>query len=325
MEIPLGDIFLHPTIAELADRIRRGQSPAPDAAESFSPLACIQAHGRKPPMFFVHIARGDVFCYAELSRALGPDYPFYGLRAFGLDPGTSPLTRVEDMAAAYIDAIQSVYPHGPYIIGGHSRGGVVAYEMAQQFKARGEDIPAIIFIDAFAPDFLERPENLWDYFMQFKHVVAVDDIPDFYSRIRGIDIRNGMDGVKADFLSLSRNEQLDVMLEGAKRSNVFDEDISDVDTALQRRIVRVAVESGLSVARYQSMKPYEGRIILFRATDNLFVKHFAVRMDDDPALGWGRHANHIETHDIDGADHASIVQHPYVARLAQKLADRLQR
>ena len=262
-EIPMGEIFIRPTVSELAERIASGATPENDPTQPFSPLACIQPYGDKVPLFFMHIARGDVFCYAELARKIGREHPFYGLRAFGLDPGTSPLSRIEDMAAKYIEAIRSVYPKGPYVIGGHSRGGVISYEMAQQLLDSGESVPLLVFIDAFAPDYLERPKNLWENFLQFKHVIDMEKIPAFYSEIRGDASIKGIDDARVDFLSLSEDEKLDVIWQGAMKSKMLDEDITDVDTDLQRRILKVSVESSLSVAKYQNIRPYSGRIAFF--------------------------------------------------------------
>jgi len=73
---------------------------------------------------------GDVFAYLDLARHLGPDQPFYGLRAAGLDGEREPRTRIEDMAAAYVAAIREAQPAGPYRIGGWSMGGVVAWEIS---------------------------------------------------------------------------------------------------------------------------------------------------------------------------------------------------
>lgn len=315
VEIALGEIFLHPTIRELSDKIRSGF----ESKTAFSPLACIQSNGNKTPLFFMHIARGDVFCYAQLSRYIGNEHPFYGLRAFGLDPGTQALTSIPEMAAAYVNAIREVYPAGPYVIGGHSRGGVIAYEMAQQLLEDGQDIPLLVFIDAFAPEYLERPTDLWEYFMQFKHIVDLSELAAFYGKIRRLDSMVDLDEAREDFDALSYDEKLSVIWNGAVESGLLDDEMMDVDEAIQNRILNVAVTSGLSVAQYKNIKPYSGKIAFFRATDNIFVKKFGMKTKNDPAMGWGKYASNIDIYDIEGADHASIVQSPYVEVLAQKL------
>ena len=83
---------------------------------------------------------GNVLMFGRLSQLLGPDQPFYGLQARGLDGKKKPFTDVSEMAAHYIEEIRSVRPAGPYLIGGTCTGGVVAHEMAQQLSARGERV-----------------------------------------------------------------------------------------------------------------------------------------------------------------------------------------
>src|SRR6185503_2382423 len=72
----------------------------------------------------------------------------YGLQARGLDENQVPHTRIEEMAAHYLEAIRSVQPDGPYLLGGWSMGGVVAYEMAQQLAAQGQQVSLLALLDA---------------------------------------------------------------------------------------------------------------------------------------------------------------------------------
>jgi len=51
------------------------------------------------------------------------------------------------MAARYLEDVRAIQPRGPYVLGGHSAGGVIAYEMAQQLLASGEDVPLLLMVD----------------------------------------------------------------------------------------------------------------------------------------------------------------------------------
>ncbi|MEP7184190.1 MAG: thioesterase domain-containing protein, partial [Betaproteobacteria bacterium] len=42
-------------------------------------------------------------------------------------------------------------PHGPYVIGGHCAGGLVALEIARRLLDAGEDVPLVFIVDASAP------------------------------------------------------------------------------------------------------------------------------------------------------------------------------
>jgi acyl transferase domain-containing protein/thioesterase domain-containing protein len=126
-------------------------------ATGWSPLVEIQsgkgaAGGAVRPSFFcVHGAGGNVLNFRDLAVRLGPDQPFYGLQARGVDGKQPPLVRVEDMAALYISEIRRLQPHGPYFLGGYSGGGVIAFEMAQQLRRAGEQTAMLVFIDTFCP------------------------------------------------------------------------------------------------------------------------------------------------------------------------------
>ena len=126
-------LFRAPTIESLAEVLNEE-----GCAVQWESLVAIQPSGTKPPFFAVPGVGGNVLVFAQLSRLLGPDQPFYGLQARGLDGMRRPFTSVPEMATHYIQEIKSVRPVGPYLIGGTCTGGVVAYEMAQQLSARGE-------------------------------------------------------------------------------------------------------------------------------------------------------------------------------------------
>src|SRR5207302_2028496 len=107
--------------------------------------------GERPPLFCTHGAGANVLCFEELARHLPPDQPFYGLQSPGLDGTTPPVQQVEEMAAWYVDEIRAVQAHGPYYLAGCSMGGVVAFEMAQQLVAAGEEVAFLGLLDTTCP------------------------------------------------------------------------------------------------------------------------------------------------------------------------------
>lgn len=142
VKLPLAILFEAPTIAELARILHREISES-----GCSSLVAIQPCGSRPPFFCIHGAGGNVLMYHDLSHHLGPDQPFYGLQSQGLDGASSPLTRIEDMAALYVKEIRKVRPHGPYFLGGYCMGGTIAFEMARQLDAEGETIALLALFD----------------------------------------------------------------------------------------------------------------------------------------------------------------------------------
>ncbi|HEX6039914.1 amino acid adenylation domain-containing protein [Longimicrobium sp.] len=146
VELPLAALFEHPTVRGLAERVDGGAG-----SRAWSPLVAIQPDGGRVPLFFVHPVGGEVLCYADLARALGPDQPFYGLQAGDLTRLGETEASIEEMAARYVEAIRRVRPRGPYLLGGWSFGGFVAFEMARQLAAQGEAVPLVTMIDTRGP------------------------------------------------------------------------------------------------------------------------------------------------------------------------------
>jgi amino acid adenylation domain-containing protein len=142
--LPLATLFQAPTVEQLARAVRNEGWPAP-----WSSLVMIQGKGTRRPFFCVHAAGGNVLEYHDLARLLGPDQPFYGLQAKGLNGKDEPHTSIGEMAAHYINEMREVQPEGPYLIGGRSSGGTVAFEMACQLKAQGEEVALLALLDVY--------------------------------------------------------------------------------------------------------------------------------------------------------------------------------
>jgi thioesterase domain-containing protein/non-ribosomal peptide synthetase component F len=141
-KLPLSVLFEAQTIAQLAKVLQTDS-----ASSDWSPLVAIQPNGSRPPFFCIHGGGGNVLIYRDLSRHVGSDQPFYGLQAQGLDGERPPLTTIEAMASLYANEIRRVQPHGPYHLGGYCTGGTVAYEMAQQLRAQGEEVALLALFD----------------------------------------------------------------------------------------------------------------------------------------------------------------------------------
>jgi oxalate---CoA ligase len=143
--------------------IVRAPTPAAMAREIFSDIGAghwgavpLQESGSRRPIFFVHPGDGDVLAYALLARKLGEDQPSYALRARGIDDGSAVQTTLAEMATDYVEEIRRIQPRGPYILGGFCLGGAVAFEMAGQLDAAGEQVAGLLLLDPRFP----RPQGL---------------------------------------------------------------------------------------------------------------------------------------------------------------------
>ncbi|EYF02912.1 hybrid non-ribosomal peptide synthetase/type I polyketide synthase [Chondromyces apiculatus] len=102
-------------------------------------------------LFLIQPIGGTVFSYVPLARALGVGIPVYGIRASGMEPGEPVLDDVGEMALRYLQELRTIQPSGPYTLGGHSAGGVIAHEMARQLVAAGERIALLALLDTPSP------------------------------------------------------------------------------------------------------------------------------------------------------------------------------
>jgi thioesterase domain-containing protein len=94
---------------------------------------------------------GNVLCYLDLARHLAPDQPFYALQTPDPEEGEERLTSIEAMAASYLRELRRLQPAGPYRLGGWSMGGLVAFEMARQLEAEGQELELVALIDTLPP------------------------------------------------------------------------------------------------------------------------------------------------------------------------------
>ncbi|AGC46603.1 3-oxoacyl-ACP reductase [Myxococcus stipitatus DSM 14675] len=171
--VPLSAPLAHPTIRKLGAYLsqlegvslpERADSAARRTPESTQSGPCpellsVNAKGQARPSFWFHGAPGLAQMYYRLSDSLGPEYPFYALQARGVDGRSAPFTTLRGMMDHYIDAIRRVQPHGPYVLGGYSFGGLLAFEAAQQLKQRGEEVQHLIMFDTYPPELLEAFER----------------------------------------------------------------------------------------------------------------------------------------------------------------------
>jgi thioesterase domain-containing protein/acyl carrier protein len=161
VDFPISILFEAPTIRACArlieDRIGPQEVGAPAAraepARRFTHLVPMHRGegGAKTPFFLVAGMFGNVLNLRHLAHLLGEDRPFFGLQARGLYGGDAPHDDLTEAARDMIAEIRQVQPHGPYLLGGFSGGGITAYEMAQQLQAAGETVSLVILLDTPLP------------------------------------------------------------------------------------------------------------------------------------------------------------------------------
>ena len=143
----LSTLFAKPTIEQLAEALQGGE----EATQGKNRVRPVRADGSRRPFFFLHgdWTGGAFYCFA-LARACGPDQPFYVLEPCTFDDNEGAPT-VEAIARAHIEAMRGVQARGPYRLGGFCNGGLLAYEMARQLEAAGEQVEFLGLINPSEP------------------------------------------------------------------------------------------------------------------------------------------------------------------------------
>ena len=285
--LPLATLFTESTIENQATLLG-----TTNKIQFNSPLVPIEKSGNLTPFFLIHPVGGNVLCYADLARHLGNDRPIYGLQSPGLYGNSEPLTSIEDMAACYIKAIQTIQPQGPYYLGGWSLGGVIAWSMAQQLKKSGEEVSLLALIDSYAPTVLQSTEET-DKTMLMK--AFAEDLGRLYETELLI--------ADKDFQSGSWEGQLQQILERAKQENILP---PEIDIQQMGQIFQVFQANLQAMYDYQP-QPYDGQVVLFCALDEGLVQ------------GWHNLAvGRLDTYTIPG-DHYTMLREAQVHILATQL------
>jgi amino acid adenylation domain-containing protein len=300
-----------PKLAELAKAIN-------DEQRLDGPVTALQAKGNETAIFFLHNDEGRGLYTHALARALGTERPFYAVHRDGFDAGRAP--SVEELAASGTQALRSVRPKGPYVIGGHCNGGMIALEMARQLRESGEEVELVVMVDTRAPSLrarlrrriagalgplrspvirgLEQQARLW------ARVYREMGWRAHYYRERAVMF--GRAGIREQ-VALARRKLASTR--GAEPSDQargfrFHADLPALDsTRTQRRAIR----------RYAPPR-YTGRVALFRAEEFPAPK---------PDLGWSALLPRLEVVVVPGDHHSCITRH--VATFAARLEEALRR
>ena len=298
--LDLSTVMSAPTVAQLA-AVLRSDGP------SSTLLVPIQRHGSRPPLFCIHGGGGHVLRLRDLVLGLGPDQPIYGLRA-PLFNGYHDSISVEKLAKAYLREVCAAQPQGPYCLAGPSFGGLIAYEMATELAARGEQVALLALFDTGNQAFwrsLPFFESL-----RFRMLRQRERIESHRERFKA-EKAGGPGQLIAEVFRSARTRCGDLLWRAAY--------------ALCRwthqplpRALRSNLKVFTRAAKIYQPRPYPGRVVLFKAEEQ------QGQYGPDPTMGWGVVAlGGVEIHTVAG-DHTSMFRKPRVYQLGDKLRERLE-
>jgi amino acid adenylation domain-containing protein len=260
------------------------------------------------PFFLVHDIGGDIFGFGPLARLIGPDQPFYGLQARGLDGIQEPFTQMEMMAAYYVEEILKMQPEGPYLLGGYSLGGVIAFEMAQQLHAQSRRVAFLAVLDEPSPasNGLRKlsPAAIGNVARNFPHWLrdhvwrrsATEVFADTRKRLGNI-VQKSVRRIFSPF--------------GVKPYQATIAEVIDMEQLPESR--RRVMEALYRAVMNYTPRVYPGRLTLFRTR----AQPLAASYGKDK--GWGKlAAQGVEIRVVSG-NHRNMYEEPHVHILAEEM------
>ena len=288
--VPLAILFARATVEHLAIVLRERTV----FVERRPRLVEIQGKGSSPPFVFLHgdWSGGGFYC-RKLARFLGEDQPFYALPPHGLDGEPAPQS-IEAMATDHLDTLLAAQPSGPYLLGGHCNGALVAWEMAKRLRASGQAVDLLVLIEPPPPRNI-RPDLRW-----LHRVVTV------LNRLRGLDPDESM----TRFLQLKeRWRQLTALMlggSGVGRSGGFQ--ARNLSAATPRTLDRWTYLDTHYKRGIDGYRPrrYRGRVTIIWAREN---REYLARRSVDPTLSWRRLSSEVALHVVPGNHMTMLTEH----------------
>jgi len=292
VEIATSLLFMRPTVETLATAL------APRLRQKGCQAAFLAGTMDSPALFLLFPSCGSMLGYRELANLMGGQYSVYGIELEAKLPERNACASVHELARHCVSSILAVRSKGPYVLCGHSFGGLVAFETAQQLVAMRQEPVLIVVIDTAPPASaavknlplisspMEIEETARDIALMLQHRSAGN-----------ADMPPAADAGYLEFF-WARGAWLGV---------------TDPETI---KWILVEIEAEKESARQYEPKKYQGALVVIRAADGIFSPS-----DLDLELGWKDVCEGAVKVLVVPGDHFSMLSSPYVKDLAIKVKD----
>jgi len=254
-------------------------------------MIALQAEGARPPFFIV-----DSYPYfIDVVQLTGTDQPVLSL--IGYEETQSESYTIRDEADAHVETILARQPTGPYMLGGCSASGIIAYEIAQRLRALGREVGLLVLFDTPNPYFMREYSDFWRSVNSYRTDLSNlrwGEIPRWMA-----EKFSGLRERKPSWLPWTSNTE-------NRTRSIMDQ--------MGPSTVRI------TAARRYRPAPYSGRVLLVKRERHLVARY------RDPNLGWGGVIqSEIEICRVNSIDHLEIfkpeLDRVLVARTLRKSID----
>lgn len=298
IRVPVAVIFQGQTVAAMAITLADNNE-----IDLHLRAVAVQPHGDLPPLFFIPGVNGNVIGYEEFATGLGQDRPLYGLRSVGLEGESDPLNDLPSIARHFVADVKKVQPQGPYNFVGFCIGGIVAFEMAQQLKAEGEEVEFLGLIDTWPQDMVPVPKAASETGQQFLYLADAlkRNIKEFSAIPKG---------KRLNYI----RQKLGAATDMATKLDVYRGDDGE-------RLQDLIIASNQIAASTYIASKYDGPLSLFITLGDLEGPD-----SSDPRLYWKAFGNEAISSVmwIPGIDSGSLLKNPYLPGLLKALKTTLE-
>ena len=205
---------------------------------------------------------------------------------------------IENIALLYLERIQKADPRGPYVLGGFSAGGAIAFEVARKLRAQGKEVTLVVLFDTVALGSLPTmtlTQRLAQRWMNFK--------------------RYGVQNLKIKLKESQGRLINKLRVETSKlaRSSKVNDKRRELDES-REQFFREALLS-------YKPAPYEGDVLLLLARNAFRPAGFVV----DKSLGWENFVKGNLTICQLPGDHVDVLQEPNVCIVAETIIQQTKR
>ncbi len=304
LEVPLRVLFEAPTVIEQAAWIeaQRREQSTPVTQFQDQAISRAQAIEMKKgtlalPLFFVPGAGGGLSTLRQLADHLSPEDSFFVFQDPAFDEPNAGKDSIEAMAAEYVECMQQRQPAGPYLLGGWSVGGLIAFEMARQLLARNQTVNLLALVDSYPPAASTSSREEDDAVLLKSFLLTNGFLPHHLKQIRKH--------------SRSLEQGLRHALRIGRKANVLPPDLPAEAIKRFFGIYRRYVLAGRSF----KLPSVDLTAHLWRAAESR-------KSGDAREMRWKLAVRKLHLHDVPG-DHFSILQPPHVAVLAKQLSSEI--
>jgi oxalate---CoA ligase len=166
-QLEMADFFESPTVERLASIVglRGVGRPAPSGDNA---RLVWQSRAQGVPFFCLPGASQDGCYLRHVAQLVRAERSFIVLTHPIVDG--RPWPSVDDLATRFLAQIRATRPAGPYMLGGHCYGGILAFECALRLVALGESVPLLVLFDTPTPGY-PKPARHWKQYA--RHAVRL--------------------------------------------------------------------------------------------------------------------------------------------------------